>query len=134
MSARALRNLLGLGACVVITLVAVAAAQARSYGIPCRDSSNNVVLKTKPRNCILGGKYGYQQAPIERIRWRSWGGSSAYGRGVLRANMGFRAPVRFKVYRLDRWEEQFYIYRRARGTTYPPGEAPIRWSMRLPLQ
>jgi hypothetical protein len=111
-----------------------ATATARDYGIPCRDSSNNVVLKTNPRNCTLGGKYGYQQAPLERIRWRSWGGSSAYGRGVLRANMGFRAPVRFKVYRLDRWEEQFYIYRRARGTTYPRGEAPIHWRMRLPLQ
>jgi hypothetical protein len=117
----------------LVTGATTATATARDYGVPCRDSSNDVVFRTKPRNCILGGKYSYQQADIRRIRWRSWGGSSAYGRGVLRANMGFRAPVRFKLYRPDHWEEQFYLYRRARGTTYPKGQAPIRWTMRLPL-
>lgn len=111
-----------------------AAAHARTYGVPCRDSSNNVVLKVKPRNCTLGGQYGYQQANIRKIRWRSWGGRSAYGRGTLVENMGFRARVRFKLYRLDRWEEDFYIYRRARGTTVNPYTGPIRWSIRLPLR
>jgi hypothetical protein len=110
-----------------------ATATARLYGIPCRDRSNNVVLRVKPRKCILGGRFGYQQANIRRIKWRSWGGRSAYGRGILRDNMRFRARVRFKVYRLDHWEENFYIYRRARGTTYPRGRAPLHWRIRLPL-
>jgi hypothetical protein len=111
-----------------------AGATARDYAVPCRDSSNDVVFRTKPRSCTLGGRFGYQQATIKRIHWRSWGGSSAYGRGILRDNMGFRARVRFKLYRLDHWEEQFYLYRRARGTTYPKGQAPIRWRMKLPLR
>lgn len=117
----------------LLTGATTATATARDYGVPCRDSSNDVVFRTKPRNCTLGGRFGYQQATITRIRWRSWGGSSAYGRGILGDNMGFRARVRFKIYRPDRYEEQFYIYRRARGITYPRGQAPIRWRMRLPL-
>jgi hypothetical protein len=64
--------------------------------------TDGVVLKIKPRNYTLGGKYSYQQAPVWNIRWRSWGGRSAYGRGTLVGNMGFRARVRFKLYRLCR--------------------------------
>jgi hypothetical protein len=117
----------------LVALAGVSTASANVYGVPCRDSSGNVTLNIKPRNCVLGGDLSYQQAPIGNLRWRSWGGRSAYGKGTLRGNMGFRAPVRFKLYRLDRFEEDFYIYRRARGTTYPEGEAPIHWTMRLPL-
>jgi hypothetical protein len=128
-----LQVLIAVLATALLLGAATATATARSYGVPCRNSSNDVVFQTKPRNCILGGRYSYQQANIQRIRWRSWGGPSAYGRGILRANMGFRARVSFKLYRLDHWEEQFYVYRRARGTTYPKGQAPIRWTMKLPL-
>jgi hypothetical protein len=117
---------------VVLALVPVS-AEASVYGVPCRDSATNrVVLRVKPRNCTLGGQFGYQQAPIRKIRWRSWGGRSSYGRGVLIVNMGFRAPVRFRLYWLDHHEEDFFVYRRARGTTFAR-DGPIKWTMRLPL-
>ena len=127
-----MKVLIAVLATVLVVGATSAMATARDYAVPCRDSSNDVVFRTKPRTCTLGGRFGYQQATITRISWRSWGGRSAYGRGILRDNMGFRAPVRFKIYRPDHWEEQ-YIYRRARGTTYPKGRAPIRWKTRLPL-
>jgi hypothetical protein len=111
-----------------------APAEARTHGVPCRDSAGNVVLQTKPRNCVLGGRYGYQQAPIHKIRWRSWGGGSSYGRGTLFGNMGFRARVRFKLYRLDRYEEDFYVYRRVSGTSFLPSGEQLHWTMRLPLR
>jgi hypothetical protein len=117
----------------LVALAGASSASANVYGVPCRDAFGDVTFKIKPRNCVLGGGPSYQQAPISNIRWRSWGGRSAYGKGTLRGNMGFRAPVRFKLYRLDHWEEDFYIYRRAKGTTYIKGEDPIHWTMRLPL-
>jgi hypothetical protein len=86
----------------------------------------------------MGGRYSYQQGGIRRIRWRGWGGSTTYGRGTLIANMGFRAPVRLKLYRRELFgvapEFGFYVYRRARGTTYPKGEAPLRWRLKLPVK
>ena len=95
--------------------------------MPC-GTWNGWQVKFKPRNCTLkSGQYGYQQAPIRNIHWRSWGGASAYGRGTLIGNMGFRAPVRFKLYRSRYYEFGSYVYTRARGTTYSPYEGPIRW-------
>jgi hypothetical protein len=117
---------------VVVALIACvspASAEARVYGVPCWKSSA-AVLETKPRHCVLAsGPASYQQARIRNIRWRSWGGRTSYGRGVLLGNMGFRARVTFKLYRLDRYEEDFYIYRRARGRTQGIGT----WTMRLML-
>ena len=84
--------------------------------------------RVKPRHCTLkSGPYSYQQAPIRKIRWRSWGGASAYGRGTLIGNMGFRAPVQFQALSLALLRFGDRIYTRARGTTYSPYEGPIRW-------
>ena len=48
------------------------------------------------------------------MRWRSWGGGSAYGRGTSVANMGARARVRVKLYRPVPWEENTDRFTRAR--------------------
>jgi hypothetical protein len=117
-------------AVAAVALVAPAEAVAKQDGVFCRaqDWSDGLRYKVKPRNCTLSsGEYGYQQAPIRDIRWRSWGGRSAYGRGTLLGNMGFRAPVRFKLYRPVHFEFGFYVYTKARGTTYFPHDAPIKW-------
>jgi hypothetical protein len=86
----------------------------------------------------MGGRYAYQQAAVRKIRWRSWGGPTTYGRGTLIANMGFRAPVRFRLYRRQLFgvdpSFSFYVYRWARGTTYPKGEAPLHWKLKLSVK
>jgi hypothetical protein len=115
------------------------AAPAKRHFVPCwRASGLGVAAMVKPRSCTMGGQYGYQQATIRKIRWRGWGGSTTYGRGTLLDNMGFRAPVRFKLYRRQLFgvapEFGFYVYRRARGTTYPKGEAPLRWRLKLSVR
>lgn len=123
----------GLVAVLVSGLLAgTAEADARAYGVFCAAADGSGLrYKTKPRHCTLSsGPYGYQQAPIRGIRWRSWGGASAYGRGVLRGNMGFRAPVRFKLYRPRYFEFGFYAYTRASGTTFAPDQTR-RWRTKI---
>jgi hypothetical protein len=76
--------------------------------VPCwrwDGSAYYAVLKHTPPKCTLGGRHGYQQVDLVKMRWRSWGGGSAYGRGVSLANMGARARVRVKLYRPVSWEE-----------------------------
>jgi hypothetical protein len=107
------------GLAVVVTLAAVPDfASAYGYNtVPCwrwDGSAYNAVLKNKPRRCTLGGRYGYQQVDLVRMRWRSWGGGSAYGRGISVANMGYRARVRVKLYRPVSWEENTDRFTRAR--------------------
>jgi hypothetical protein len=112
-------------------LMLPATASAAQYNtVPCRTASH-FVLKFKPRNCVLGGEYGYQQANLRGIRWRSWQGPTAFGRATLRANMGFRAKVRFKLYRRDRWEENTYLFTRATGTTFMPDGSERHWTLKL---
>ena len=85
--------------------------------MPCwvsNGAANHGVLKHKPRRCTLGGRVGYQQVDLVRMRWRSWGGGDAAGRGVAVANMGVRARVRVKLYRRVRWEEDTFRFTRAR--------------------
>jgi hypothetical protein len=135
MTARATAVLLLTGA----LLIPAEAASAKRYFVPCwRASGLGVTAKIKPRNCTMGGQYGYQQASIRRIRWRSWGGSTTYGRGTLVDNMRFRAPVRFRLYRPQLFGVDpsftFYVYRWARGTTYPRGEAPLHWKRKLSVK
>ena len=92
-----MRQLLTIGA--VAALTAAPAAEARTDTIPCRAPGGYLTFKVKPRNCTLGGRFGYQQIPLRRIRWRSWGGSSSYGRGTWFPGMGVRWRTRFVVYR-----------------------------------
>ena len=94
------------------------ASSASAYNtVPCwvsDDSGYHAVLKHTPRKCTLGGRYGYQQVDVIRMRWRSWGGENAVGRGVSVANMGARARVRVQLFRPVRWEEDTFRFTRAR--------------------
>ena len=102
-----------LTAVAVTALLLPASASAQNL-VPCRSSSNDIVLRSKPRKCTLGGQFHYQQAPLIKLRWRSWGGSTAYGRGRFIYNMGFNRATRVKLYRPRLWEEDAYVFTRAR--------------------
>jgi hypothetical protein len=111
-------------------VLAAAPGSAWAYGyntVPCwhwDGSAYHAVLKHKPRKCTLGGRYGYQQVDVVKMRWRSWGGGSAYGRGISLANMGARARVRVKLYRPVRWEENTDRFTRARFNFNGQGWGP----------
>jgi hypothetical protein len=119
-------------ATALITAVALAAAPTptSAYGyntVPCWSwdgSAYNAGLKHKPRKCTLGGRYGYQQVDLVKMRWRSWGGGSAYGRGISLANMGSRARVRVRLFQRRRWEETTYRFTRARFNFNGQGWGP----------
>jgi hypothetical protein len=103
-----------LGAVLVAAAVPASASAAWNYA-PCRSAaSGDIALRFKPRSCILGGRIHYQQAPLIKLRWRSWGGPAAYGRGRFIYNMGFNRAARVKLYRRQWWEEDTYVFRRAR--------------------
>jgi hypothetical protein len=102
-----------LTAVAVTALSLPASASARNYA-PCRTADwRDIVLRYKPRSCTLGGQFHYQQAPLIKLRWRSWGGSTAYGRGRFIYSMGFNRPARVKLYQREWWEEDAYVFRRA---------------------
>jgi hypothetical protein len=117
-------------------VVPAESASAQSYFVPCwLPGGIDVSIEFKPRSCVMGGRHGYKQANIRKISWRSWGGRTTYGRGTLRANMGFRAPVRFRLYRPQRFNSldgPFWVYRWVRGTTL--GQTPARWKLKLAVQ
>jgi hypothetical protein len=107
----------GLAAAVLLAAVPDSASAYGYNTVPCwrwDGSAYYAVLKHKPRKCTLGGRYGYQQVDLITMRWRSWAGGSAYGRGVSLANMGVRARVRVKLYRPVSWEENTDRFTRAR--------------------
>jgi hypothetical protein len=116
-----------IGVLALVALAAPADAVARNF-VPC-GTTNGWELKFKPRTCVLkSGPYGYQQLKVRKIRWRSWGGATAYGRGTAVDNMRFRAPVRFKLHRLRLLRvPAARTYTRASGTTFSPYSGPIRW-------
>jgi glutamine cyclotransferase len=117
----------------LVAAVALAAAPtpASAYGyntVPCWSwdgSAYHAGLKQKPRKCTLGGRYGYQQVDVVKMRWRSWRGGSAYGRGISLANMGYRARVRVKLFQRRRWEEATYRFTRARFNFNGQGWGPL---------
>jgi hypothetical protein len=117
-------------ALVAAVALAVAPTSASAYGyntVPCwhwDGSAYHGVLKHKPRKCTLGGRFGYQQVDLVKMRWRSWGGGSANGRGTSVANMGVRAPVRVKLYRPVDWEENTDRFTRARFNFKGQGWGP----------
>ena len=71
---------------------------------------------------------GYQMMPSKGIKWSSWGGRTARGRGTVMANSGYRAPATITLSRRIRDDEGDYIYTRitasiGRGCWYvAPGE------------
>ena len=46
-------------------------------------------------------------------------------------NMGYRATIRFKVYRILHFEFGFYTYTRLRGTLYDPYRGPVKIYKRI---
>lgn len=125
-----MKKLIVVGATLAVAVVAIAPASASAYGyntVPCwhwDGSAYYGVLKHKPRKCTLGGRFGYQQVDLVKMRWRSWGAGSAYGRGITVANMGYRARVRVKLYRPVRWEENTDRFTRARFNFNGQGWGP----------
>jgi hypothetical protein len=117
---------------VALALTPVSASAAGYNTVPCWQgtaSTYGAVLKHKPRKCAFGGRYGYQQLNVVKLRWRSWRGATAYGRGVVRENMGYRAKVRVKLYARRRWEENTFRFTRARFNINGQG-----WGQPLPLR
>ena len=125
-------RLLAVLACTFTVAVAPAAGPSSAYAygyntVPCwrwDGSAYYASLKYKPSRCTLGGRYGYQQVDLVRMRWRSWGGGSAYGRGVSVANMGARTQVLVKLYRPVSWEENTDRFTRARFNFNGQGWGP----------
>jgi len=80
-------------------LAAPSQTSARDY-VPCVDySSYWFKMRLHPRTCTIGGVYGYQQIDLARMRWRSWGGATSYGRGITLNNGGIRGRIRVTLYR-----------------------------------
>src|ERR1700750_2640811 len=102
---------------LAVALIAMAvpnSASADNYA-PCRSAATGGVhSRYKPRHCTLGGEAHYQQAPLIKLRWRRWSGGFAIGRGRFIYNMGFNRPVWVKLYRREWWDEDSYVFRRAR--------------------
>ena len=119
--------LTGVLAALALLGISTEAQARRGDVVPC-GTQYGWTTKIKPRSCNLAsGRYGYQQLNVVKIHWRSWGGATAYGRGTVAENMGFRAPVRFKLHRSRPFEFGFNVYTRASGTTFSPYSGPIRW-------
>jgi hypothetical protein len=115
---------------VAVTALAIPATASATNYVPCRSpGSGDIALRDKPRRCTLGGRIHFQQAPLIKLRWRSWGGSTAYARGRFIYNMGFNRAARVKLYQRQRWDEDAYVFRRARVCVRGRGCR----SMRLPL-
>jgi hypothetical protein len=72
--------------------------------------------RVKPRRCFFNGdEIHARQVPLRKMRWRSWGGRTACGRGEFFYNMGYRAPARFCLYRPVDNYLGVYAYTRIRG-------------------
>jgi hypothetical protein len=111
---------------VLAALLVPAGASARTY-VPCqRSDGDGVVLKHKPRECILGGEVHYQQAPLIKMRWTSWSPAGARGRGRFIYNMGFNEATSVRLYRAGRWEENTYVFSRARVCVHGHGCHTVR--------
>ena len=74
-------------------------------------------LVRKPRSCAFNYRSmtGAYMTTVQNMRWRNWGGRASCGRGTLRANSGYRAPLRFCLIRRTRWEGNVYRYTQLRG-------------------
>jgi hypothetical protein len=121
---------IGLVAAAVMLVGTMAAgnatAEAAGYGatVPCWGPTHSPPIywslkwAVKPRKCAWHGSSGVHAdyLPVEKMRWRSWGGPTACGRGTFRANSGFRAPTRFCLYRkvIDAVEGDHYTRIRGR--------------------
>ena len=94
-------------------------AKPRPPRVECWDSYGGEYTfreRVKPRLCMFNGDEAHaRQVPLWKMRWRSWGGRTACGRGEFFYNMGYRAPARFCLYRPVANYGGVYVYTRIRG-------------------
>jgi hypothetical protein len=97
--------------------VADAEASMHSMVLCGKFNGGGEVLVKKPRSCVFNYRAGvrYKQTIVLNIRWRNWGGPASCGRGTIRGNSGYRAPLRFCLVQRTRWEEDVMRYTRLRG-------------------
>jgi len=133
---RDMKKLIAAGVAVIAIAGAAGPAQAEAAGyggtVPCWGMYHgqwSFAWKVKPRTCAWHGSSGIHAdyLPMGNMRWRSWGGATACGRGTFYANSGFRARARFCLYRkvTDSVEGDFYTRIRGRvgrGCAWVPGE------------
>ena len=73
----------------------------------------------KPARCDFNGDEAHAlQTNLRKMRWRTWGGPLACGRGTYAYNGGYRASVRFCAYKRVR-DGNAWFYTRIRGTVLP---------------
>jgi hypothetical protein len=98
--------------------VEVADAEASTHStVLCAKDGIHDLLVRKPRNCAFNARTqtNAYMTHVQNMRWRNWGGPASCGRETLRANSGYRAPLRFCLYQPRVWEEGIYRYTRLRG-------------------
>jgi hypothetical protein len=89
-------------------------------------------LEVKPKKCFFnGGEDHAHQTPIRNMHWSTWGGPVARGRGTYFYNMGYKAPVTFRLERRRAWEDGVLNYTRIVGTIHDPDRGPIHFRNRL---
>jgi hypothetical protein len=110
-----------LAGAVLVVPAASASANGWTYA-PCwwtYGGSYQMGLEKKPRACMWNGSNSHshaQMVPIKNMRWRSFGGPTACGHGTFFYNSGYRAPVRFCLYRRKPgYEQGVLLYTRIRG-------------------
>ena len=127
---RSVTGVVALTAVVLGAFAAPAAAEARNVTVGCWNDYGGEyswALVKKPRRCFWNGDEVHaRQVPIRKMRWRSWGGKTACGRGTFFYNQGYRARARFCLYSLGQWEDGIWTYNRIRGVIYNPGH-PVRF-------
>jgi len=102
-----------------VALGSPASASAKTY-LGCANGDYTVMRgKVKPRNCVLPAYQGTGLA-LRSMRWRSWGGSTTYGRGTIDGFPGkvkAYAPVRVRgatCYTKVRYRVASGVYRAGR--------------------
>jgi hypothetical protein len=75
---------------IALGAAAPATASAADHYIGCNDN-----YEIEPRECFFVPHENATHAeslPVKNMRWRSWGGARAFGRGVYYYNSNYRAP------------------------------------------
>ena len=122
---------------IIIAIATLATAGAAMAGMTGTANASTYVTcddehyRIAPSSCWfprVANASGYQMMPSKGIKWSSWGGRTARGRGTVMANSGYRAPATITLSRRIRDDEGDYIYTRitasiGRGCWYvAPGE------------
>ena len=116
------------GLAALVSIVAAAPARAETQ-IGCSTSTGGFVAKVRPNACFLdwdpsGSGYGLPLAEaiyLRRIRWSSWGSSTATARAVFRTKLDDPyTRVKVRAYGIVRCEAGARVYTRIR-VAFPGG-------------